>query len=92
MQRGPGGALIGTGVDLIIDDDKHRLRGASCYRHIVHIWIRDGAIDGCPSVPAVSTVPGAIDFDPEKQQLLNPSKEAQALWTKEYRKGWEPKA
>ena len=33
---------------------------------------------------------GSVDFDPEAGKLKNPSKEAAALWTKEYRSGWEP--
>lgn len=35
---------------------------------------------------------GTVEFDGEKQQLRNPSKEAAPLWSKEYRNGWEPKA
>jgi predicted dehydrogenase len=35
---------------------------------------------------------GVVDYDAGKQQLKNPSKEAAALWSKEYRQGWEPKA
>jgi predicted dehydrogenase len=34
---------------------------------------------------------GVVDFDAEKQELVNPSKEAAALWSKEYREGWELK-
>ncbi len=34
---------------------------------------------------------GSLEYDSEKQQLRNPSKEAAALWSKEYRSGWEPK-
>jgi predicted dehydrogenase len=34
---------------------------------------------------------GVVEFDADNQQLKNPSKEAAALWSKEYRKGWEPK-
>lgn len=33
---------------------------------------------------------GVVDYDGERQQLKNPSKEAAALWSKEYRQGWEP--
>ncbi len=34
---------------------------------------------------------GAVEYDGATQQLKNPSKEAAALWSKEYRAGWEPK-
>jgi predicted dehydrogenase len=34
---------------------------------------------------------GSVEYDAEKQQLRNPSREAAALWSKEYRSGWEPK-
>jgi predicted dehydrogenase len=32
---------------------------------------------------------GAVEFDAEKRELRAPAKEAAALWSKEYRKGWE---
>jgi len=34
---------------------------------------------------------GAVEFDGATQQLKSPTKEAAALWSKEYRQGWEPR-
>ena len=31
-----------------------------------------------------------VDFDPQKREIIK-DQDAQALWTREYRKGWEPK-
>ncbi len=35
---------------------------------------------------------GVVEYDGARQQLKDPSKAAAALWSREYRKGWEPKA
>ena len=32
-----------------------------------------------------------IAFDPEKSKMVNVGKDAEALWSRTYRKGWEPK-
>ncbi len=63
--------------------------------------IRDGKALNCPAIEGqrgallchlgniAYRTSGAVEYDGETQQLKAPAKEAAALWSKEYRKGWE---
>ena len=63
--------------------------------------IRDGKPLNCPAIEGQRAAlichlgniayrtSGAVEYDSSTQQLKAPSREAAALWTKEYRKGWE---